>query len=86
MGALLETLSDLHYIHEEGRGPNPLPLLLPTIDLLEGVGQKETADRIFRAVEEVLTDGKTLTADLGGSATTTAMTDALVAALANGQR
>jgi len=61
---------------------NPLPLLLPAIDLLDGVGRKEAAQRIVKAIEKVLTDGTTLTADLGGSATTTAMTDAIVAALA----
>ena len=60
---------------------NPLPLLLPAMDLLAGVGQKEAASRIFRAIEHVLQEGRTLTADLGGSATTTAMTDAIIAAL-----
>ena len=60
---------------------NPLPLLLPAIDLLDGIGQKEAAARILAAVESVLTDGKIVTADLGGSATTTAMTDALVRAV-----
>ena len=60
---------------------NPLPLLLPAIDLLEGVGQNEAAARILRAMEAVLTDGTTRTPDLGGTATTSAMTDALVRAL-----
>ena len=60
---------------------NPLPLLLPTVDLLEGVGQKDAATRILRAMEKVLSDGKVRTRDLGGDATTTTMTDALVAAL-----
>jgi len=60
---------------------NPLPLLLPAVDLLEGVGQKEAAARILRAMETVLSDGTTRTPDLGGNATTTAMTDALVRAL-----
>ena len=60
---------------------NPLPLLLPAIDLLDAVGQKETAARILRAVETVLTAGTLRTRDLGGNTTTTAMTDAIVAAL-----
>jgi isocitrate dehydrogenase (NAD+) len=60
---------------------NPLPLLLPTIDLLDGVGQKDAAARILRAMEHVLSEGQVRTADLGGTATTTAMTDALVRAL-----
>ena len=62
-------------------GANPLPLLLPALDLLRGVGQKDAADRILRAMEMVLSDSKVRTADLGGSATTTAMTEALVQAL-----
>ena len=37
---------------------NPLPLLLPAIDLLEGVGEKEAARRILAAVEKVLTEGQ----------------------------
>ena len=61
---------------------NPLPLLLPAIDLLDGVGQKEAASRILKAMETVLSEGKVRTADLGGTATTTAMTDAIVQAMA----
>ena len=60
---------------------NPLPLLFPAIDLLEGVGQVGTARRILAAVETVLTEREVLTADLGGTATTTQMADAIVAAL-----
>jgi isocitrate dehydrogenase (NAD+) len=60
---------------------NPLPLLLPAIDLLEAVGQREAAQRIQTAVGRVLTEKRTLTADLGGTATTTEMTRALIAAL-----
>jgi isocitrate dehydrogenase (NAD+) len=60
---------------------NPLPLLLPAIDLLETAGQKDAAARILRAVETVLTAGKVRPRDLGGTASTTAMTDAIIAAL-----
>jgi isocitrate dehydrogenase (NAD+) len=60
---------------------NPLPLLLPAIDLLEGVGQPEPARRILAAVENVLTAGRVRTKDLGGDATTTQMADAILAAL-----
>jgi isocitrate dehydrogenase (NAD+) len=60
---------------------NPLPLLLPAIDLLEGVGQREAAQRIQTAVGRVLTTKQALTVDLGGTATTTEMTRALIAAL-----
>src|SRR5207302_6146615 len=50
---------------------NPLPLLLPAIDLLEGAGEKEAAARILRAMETVLTECRVRTSDLGGTATTT---------------
>src|SRR5262249_52287086 len=52
---------------------NPLPLLLPAIDLLEEVGRAEAARRILNAVETVLEERRALTPDLGGSATTTEM-------------
>jgi isocitrate dehydrogenase (NAD+) len=60
---------------------NPLPLLLPAIDLLDGAGQKEAAARILSAMEKVLSDGSCRTADLGGAATTTSLTDAVIRAL-----
>jgi isocitrate dehydrogenase (NAD+) len=60
---------------------NPLPLLLPAIDLLEGVGQAEPAQRILAAVGKVLTEGRALTLDLGGRSGTSEMADAIVAAL-----
>jgi isocitrate dehydrogenase (NAD+) len=68
----------------EAIGPNlanPLPLLLPAMDLLDAIGHPEAAARILRAVETVLSAGEVRPRDLGGSATTTAMTDAIIAAL-----
>jgi isocitrate dehydrogenase (NAD+) len=59
---------------------NPLPLLLPAVHLLEGVGQSGTAARIRRAIGSVLCDG-VRTPDLGGDSTTTEMTAAIVEAL-----
>src|SRR5262249_58774755 len=61
---------------------NPLPLLLPAIDLLEGVGLKEPAQRIFEAIGKMLSERRVLTPDLGGGSSTTEMTDAMLAALA----
>jgi isocitrate dehydrogenase (NAD+) len=61
---------------------NPLPLLLPAVDLLESVGQAATAHRILHAVEEVLVEGRIRTPDLGGTSTTTDVAEAIVAALA----
>jgi isocitrate dehydrogenase (NAD+) len=60
---------------------NPLPLLLPAIDLLDAEGQKPVAQRILSAVERVLTKRRALTPDLGGQATTTEMSDAIIAEL-----
>ncbi len=60
---------------------NPLPLLLPAIELLKHVGQKETVARILAAIEKVLRVGRIRTADQGGQSTTTEVTDAIVAAL-----
>jgi isocitrate dehydrogenase (NAD+) len=60
---------------------NPLPLLLPAIDLLDGVGQKERAQRLLTAVENVLAAGQVRTPDLGGNSTTTAMADAIMTEL-----
>lgn len=60
---------------------NPLPLLLPALDLLQAVSQGEACRRILRAVEAVLTAGQVRTPDLGGKATTSQMADAIIAAL-----
>jgi isocitrate dehydrogenase (NAD+) len=60
---------------------NPLPLLLPAIDLLEHIGESEAAQRITAAITKVLTQRKALTPNLGGDATTTEMTEAIIAAL-----
>ncbi len=60
---------------------NPLPLLLPAVDMLQHHQHEDAAQRILKAVGSVLTQGKTLTHDLGGEASTTQMTDAIIAAL-----
>jgi isocitrate dehydrogenase (NAD+) len=60
---------------------NPLPLLLPAIDLLESVGHKELAQRILNAAEKVLAAGLARTPDLGGEATTTAVANIIIDAL-----
>ncbi len=60
---------------------NPLPLLLPALDLLKAEGHVGAARRILDAVESVLSAGQSLTHDLGGAASTTEMADAVIAAL-----
>src|SRR5262245_3703779 len=59
----------------EAIGPdraNPLPLILPAVEMLKDVGETDAAGRILRAVETVLSQRRVLTADLGGSSTTSA--------------
>ena len=60
---------------------NPLPLLLPALDLLQASSQGTAAQRILAAVETVLTEGRVRTADLGGTATTMEMAEAIGRAL-----
>jgi isocitrate dehydrogenase (NAD+) len=60
---------------------NPLPLILPAIELLKDVGDAPAAERIQKAVEGVLTEGKVRTRDIGGTATTSQFTEAVAARL-----
>lgn len=60
---------------------NPLPLILPAIELLKDLDESAAADRIQKSVEAVLTEKRSLTGDLGGSATTSQFTDAIVQAM-----
>jgi isocitrate dehydrogenase (NAD+) len=60
---------------------NPLPLLLPAVELLQEVGEKGIAARVQGAMQTVLTEKKTLPRDLGGESTTSQVADALIAAL-----
>ena len=68
----------------EAIGPdraNPLPLVLPAVEMLKDFGEAGPADRIMKAIGAVLTERRVLTADLGGSAGTAEFTDALVRAM-----
>ena len=53
-------------------------LLLSALMLLRHIGERSAADVIFGALTRVLAAGATLTRDLGGTASTTAFTDAVV--------
>jgi isocitrate dehydrogenase (NAD+) len=84
VGDGVRVYESFHGGSRDALGPDrasPLPLLFPAIDMLEGVAQSATARRIVTAVETVLTEKKNLTADLGGTAATTQMAEAIVAAL-----
>ncbi|MFM8271728.1 MAG: isocitrate/isopropylmalate family dehydrogenase [Gemmata sp.] len=61
---------------------NPLPLILPAIELLKDIGETVAAARIQKAVEGVLMEGRVRTRDIGGTASTTAFTDAISTRLA----
>lgn len=84
VGEGIRVFETFHGGRREDIGPdraNPLPLLLPALELLEHVGQVEIAARIRQAVTTVLAQKEIRTPDLGGQATTTAMTQAIVMAL-----
>ncbi len=60
---------------------NPLAVLFSSIMMLRHLGQPRPAARIERAIERLLADGKVLTRDLGGRASTTAVAERLEALL-----
>ena len=60
---------------------NPTALLWSACMMLEYLGQDETAGKIRKAVDEVLNEGKHLTPDLHGTATTEEYCEAIIAKL-----
>ena len=60
---------------------NPLPLTFAACALLRDAGEAEAAVRIRAAAERVLSEGRARTRDLGGSATTLEMAEAVAAVL-----
>ncbi|HEY3426944.1 MAG TPA: isocitrate/isopropylmalate family dehydrogenase [Negativicutes bacterium] len=60
---------------------NPIAMLLSGLMLLEHIGETAIAARIRRAIETTIAKGQTVTPDLGGTATTTTMTKAIIDAL-----
>ena len=66
-----------------GKGiANPLALLLASEIMLQHVGRKDLADRLTTAINDVVVTGGVRTGDLGGTATTRNLTDALKQRLA----
>ena len=57
---------------------NPSALLLAACLMLDHMGQGETAARVRGALKSVVREGKVVTSDLGGTASTTAFADAII--------
>lgn len=60
---------------------NPLAIILSGVLMLQHLGENEAAQRVTKAVNSVLEEGRSLTYDLGGSASTSQMADAIIAKL-----
>jgi len=70
-----------------GKGlANPVGTFWSCVMLLEHLGENAAAQRLMQAIEAVTADRSLHTGDLGGSATTAAVTDAVCARLAGAQR
>ena len=70
-----------------GKGlANPVGTFWSCVMLLEHLGENAAAQRLMQAIEAVTADRSLHTGDLGGSATTVAVTDAVCARLAGAQR
>jgi isocitrate dehydrogenase (NAD+) len=60
---------------------NPTALILSAALMLEHLNEHRAADRIRDALQAVIREAKTVTFDLGGTASTTQMTEAILAAM-----
>jgi isocitrate dehydrogenase (NAD+) len=62
-----------------GKGvANPTALLMSAIMMLEHIGETSAAQRIDAALHEVYREGRSLTRDVGGAATTAQFTEAVI--------
>lgn len=57
---------------------NPVATILAGAWLLDYLGERRASEMIFRAVEDVIAEGRTVTYDLGGSARSSEMTDEII--------
>jgi len=65
-----------------GKGvANPLAMVLTAAMMLRHLKRNDAADRVEAAVAELLEKGEVLTPDMGGTATTTDVTEGIVARL-----
>lgn len=85
--AVFEAVHGTSPRHTDQDRANPLGVLLSGVLMLRHLGERMAADRVERAVERVLTDGRAVTADLRSeydptpAVGTRAMTDALLRAI-----
>ncbi len=60
---------------------NPSAILMAFAMMLRDLDKADAADRLTNAIHSLVQEGTTVTADIGGTATTTQFTDALIARL-----
>jgi isocitrate dehydrogenase (NAD+) len=58
---------------------NPTATILSSVLMLKHLGERDSAEHVTHAIQEVLKEGKEVTYDLGGGASTSEMGDAIVA-------
>lgn len=61
---------------------NPTAMILSSTLMLNQLGLRDSSNRISNAVKKVIKEGKTITKDIGGTATTTEFTQAIIDKLA----
>ncbi|MFV2040653.1 MAG: isocitrate/isopropylmalate dehydrogenase family protein [Candidatus Hydrothermarchaeales archaeon] len=57
---------------------NPSATILSAVLMLKHLGERRAADTVTTAIEQVLAEGKSVTYDLGGTASTSEMADAII--------
>ncbi|MFA5808986.1 MAG: isocitrate/isopropylmalate dehydrogenase family protein [Thermoleophilia bacterium] len=60
---------------------NATATILSAVLMLRHLGENEAADRVMKAVRTVIGEGKTVTHDLGGTAGTSEMADAIISTM-----
>ena len=60
---------------------NPTAMMLSAVLMLRHLGEREAADRAERAIHTVYTEGRALTREVGGQASTSQFTEAVLQAL-----
>jgi len=63
---------------------NPTAMLLSAVMMLRHIGEQRIADKIHQALTEVIKEGKCVTSDLGGEATTMEMAEAVIVKMNSG--